>query len=108
MSLCGDSQHVSKALVSRAVADVSDYYYDHSAEYLQWPGTFQKKVENAHAFFTHRNQKKPGVVGMVDGTHIAILSPKINESCYVNRKHYHSINTTVIFQPFIHILALFF
>ncbi|XP_029917515.1 putative nuclease HARBI1 [Myripristis murdjan] len=39
----------------------------------------------------------PGVVGAIDGTHIKIIAPSINEDVYVNRKRYHIINTQVVF-----------
>ncbi len=34
----------------------------------------------------------PGVVGAIDGTHVRIISPTVNEEAYVNRKGFHSIN----------------
>lgn len=44
----------------------------------------------------------PGVVGVIDGTHIAIVPPKSDdpvypEHVYINRKGYHSINTQLVF-----------
>ncbi len=39
----------------------------------------------------------PGVVGAIDGTHINIFAPSINENIYVNRKWYYSTNTQVVF-----------
>lgn len=36
-----------------------------------------------------------GVVGAIDGTHIRISRPHVNEEVYVNRKGYHSINVQV-------------
>lgn len=38
----------------------------------------------------------PNILGCVDGTHVAIKRPLINEVVYVNRKQYHSINCQVI------------
>lgn len=43
----------------------------------------------------------PGVIGVIDGTHIAIVPPKSDdpiypEHVYVNRKGYHSINTQLV------------
>ena len=38
----------------------------------------------------------PGVLGLVDGTHIRIQKPSENEADYVNRPFYHSINLQVI------------
>jgi hypothetical protein len=42
----------------------------------------------------------PGVVGAIDGTHVQIIAPSEYENEYVNRHHYHSINTQVIFDAF--------
>ncbi|KAG8234316.1 hypothetical protein J437_LFUL013056, partial [Ladona fulva] len=39
---------------------------------------------------------KPGVLGYVDGTHIAIKTPREEEHLYFNRKHYHSINAQIV------------
>lgn len=43
----------------------------------------------------------PGVIGVIDGTHIAIVPPKSDdpvypEHVYVNRKGNHSINTQLV------------
>ncbi len=46
----------------------------------------------------------PGVVGAIDGTHIKIIAPSVNENIYVNRKRYHSINTQVVFDAEYNIL----
>ena len=94
-SLCGDTQHVSTSLVGRAVRDVSDYFYNHQKQYIRWPATLAEKITNAHRFYNHKKGKKPQIIGIVDGTHIAIKKPQKNESTYVNRKSYHSINATV-------------
>ena len=94
-SIVGDSQHVSKAVVSRCVKDVAHYFYKHATEYIHWPKSFGEKLMNAKKFYKHQDQHTPNVIGIVDGTHVPILTPKINESCYVNRKSYHSINATV-------------
>ena len=107
-SLIGDSQHVSKALVSRCVRDVSQFFYRTQRKYIKWPASFEEKTECATYFFKARRrtdenqvrppmQKTPNIIGMVDGTHVAIKCPKQNEACYVNRNSYHSINVTVRF-----------
>ena len=86
---------MSKALVSRSIRDVSNYFYKHASDYIHWPLAFEEKLQKAKDLFQHKKQGTPRVIGMVDGTHIPILRPKVNESCYVNHKNYHSINTTV-------------
>ena len=41
----------------------------------------------------------PGVVGLVDGTHIRIQKPSEHEADYVKRHIYHSINVQAICLP---------
>lgn len=38
----------------------------------------------------------PGVIGAVDGTHIQMIRPAINEHLYFNRKLKHSMNCMVV------------
>ncbi|XP_037962511.2 putative nuclease HARBI1 [Plutella xylostella] len=38
----------------------------------------------------------PGVLGCVDGTHVAIVRPSQHEERYFCRKHYHSLNVQLI------------
>ena len=52
----------------------------------------------------HRNQAEfrniagfPAVVGVIDCIHIILIAPKEFEAEYVNRKHFHSINTQIAF-----------
>ena len=41
----------------------------------------------------------PGVLGLVDGTHININKPSEDDADYVNRHFYHSINVQAICLP---------
>lgn len=38
----------------------------------------------------------PGVVGLIDGTHVRIRAPMEEPDAYINRKKFHSINVQVI------------
>lgn len=38
----------------------------------------------------------PGVLGCIDGTHVAILRPTENEESYYCRKQYHSLNVQLV------------
>lgn len=43
------------------------------------------------------NTNFPGVIGAVDGTHVAIWPPDKNrEHLYINRKLYHSLNVMIV------------
>ena len=37
----------------------------------------------------------PGVMGVIDGTHVQIMAPSLHEEQFVNRKNYHSVNVQV-------------
>ena len=41
----------------------------------------------------------PGVLSCVDGSHIRIKAPSVDEPAYVNRKGYHSINAMFVCNP---------
>lgn len=41
-------------------------------------------------------EKISGVIGAIDGTHVAITTPYVDEHLYVNRKRYHSLNVMVV------------
>jgi hypothetical protein len=105
MQLCnGDNMGVSQSTVSRAINATLDCLTSPRvvAQFIKFP---QNPPD------IHRIQEKfysiarfPGVVGAIDGTHIQIIAPREYENEYVNRHHYHSINTQVIFDPFYTIL----
>ncbi|KAJ8911805.1 hypothetical protein NQ315_014229 [Exocentrus adspersus] len=42
------------------------------------------------------NESKVGIIGCVDGTHVAIVTPVHDEHLYYNRKRYHSKNVQII------------
>lgn len=54
---------------------------------IRWP-TVAEKNEIEHHF---RNNRFPGVIGVLDGTHVPIDKPSNNPNSYLNRKHYFSI-----------------
>ncbi|XP_042617312.1 putative nuclease HARBI1 [Cyprinus carpio] len=48
----------------------------------------------------------PAVVVTIDGTHVRIIAPTVNEETYINRKGFHSINVQVVFDANYKILDL--
>ncbi|XP_055850460.1 putative nuclease HARBI1 [Episyrphus balteatus] len=48
----------------------------------------------------------PGVIGCIDGTHIALQRPTENEHMFFNRKGYHSLNAMIICDHEYKILAV--
>lgn len=49
----------------------------------------------------------PGIIGVVDGTHISILKPNVEEYNFINRKGFHSINAQIICDHNLKIINVF-
>ncbi|XP_067658811.1 putative nuclease HARBI1 [Haliotis asinina] len=104
--LCnGDDHGLSQPSVSRAIYTTVEALSAPAmvARFIHFPSPAEcqrNKVE------FHRTANFPGVIGVIDGTHIQIQAPTVNEDVYVNRHHYHSINTQVVFDPFDRIIDI--
>lgn len=48
----------------------------------------------------------PGVIGAVDGTHIPLLKPAVDEHNFINRKGFHSLNAQIICDADLRILSV--
>ncbi|CAI6356221.1 unnamed protein product [Macrosiphum euphorbiae] len=91
---------LSQPSVSKCIAEVCDT--------LNMPNIFNKHVRFPSSLneLNHIRQEFtnvygiPGVIGIIDCTHVAIVPPKADgpypEHIYVNRKNYHSINVQLI------------
>ncbi len=73
-------------------------------QFIDFPTDLQTLRQKQEAFM--RIAGFPGVVGAIDGTHVHIISPTVNEEAYVNRKGFHSINVQVVFDAAYKILDL--
>ena len=91
--ICGDGVDVSQSSASRIIRDVSQGLQDIYNQYVRLPNSAEKaEVKTKFYEIAHF----PGVLGLVDGTHIRIQRPSENEADYVNTHIYHSINVQVI------------
>lgn len=87
---CGLSQTV----VHRSVHMVTEAIVNIAGNYITLPAT---QLERNSIKLEYMNRWGfPGVIGCLDGTHIAILKPSVEEHNYINRKGFHSINVQVI------------
>uniref|UniRef100_A0A915INX8 Putative nuclease HARBI1 n=1 Tax=Romanomermis culicivorax TaxID=13658 RepID=A0A915INX8_ROMCU len=95
MQVVGDAHGPHKSTVSRKVHKVvtilNNHYFD---KIISWPRDIASVVND---FYQISNF--PCVIGCVDGTHIPIKAPSINEPQYVNRKGVHSLNCMMICGP---------
>jgi len=92
--MVGRSCRVSQSSVSLAIDSVTHSLMKLAPNFITFPTDRptilrQKLAFNAVAGF-------PNVVGAIDGTHIAIKSPSINEEAFVNRKGVHTINVQAV------------
>ena len=90
LQVIGDTVGVDKSTVSRAVHDVSQLLSAKQNMFIKWPTTAAVINENKNGFYWRR--WFPGIIGCIDGTQIRIIAPRNNESDFVNRKGFHSIN----------------
>ena len=90
LQVIGDTVGVDKSTVSRAVHDVSQLLSAKQSMFIKWPTTAAVINENRNGFY--RRRRFPETIGCIDGTQIRIIAPSKNESDFVNRKGFHSIN----------------
>lgn len=80
---------VSESTASYAIRNLKSFIHDYLLSIIiSWP-TPQEQQEMKDMYMDLK--KFPGVVGMIDGTHISIKKPSIRGIDYYNRKDYYSI-----------------
>lgn len=80
---------VSESTASYAIRNLISFIHDYLLSIIiSWP-TPQEQQEMKDMYMDLKNF--PGVVGMIDGTHISIKKPSIRGIDYYNRKDYYSI-----------------
>ena len=91
--ICGDGVQVSQSSASRYINAVAVGLQENYSKFVKMPSSSEKaNIKSQFYDIAHF----PGVVGLVDGTHIRIQKPSENEADYVNRHFYHSINVQAI------------
>lgn len=74
------------------------------AQWISFDMSEDDKKEAKKAFFLRTGF--PGVIGCIDGTHIKIIRPNLNEHIFFSRKGYHSINAMIVCFPFYSIFLI--
>lgn len=72
----------------KIVKRVTHFLSNMSVEVIKWP-TNEEKIEIERNF---RAKEFPGIIGIIDGTHIKIDKPQEDPDSYWNRKHFFSIH----------------
>jgi len=91
-AVCAELISVSQPTASRTISRVTAAFLKLVPRWIKFPS--QKEADKSKQKLFQRHGM-PNTIGCIDGTHVAIQAPKDNESEFVNRKHYHSINVQV-------------
>ncbi|XP_069109344.1 putative nuclease HARBI1 [Argopecten irradians] len=97
MQLCsGDNFNVDQSTVSRVIQRVTNALNRQEVvtKFISFP--ISAEAVRKHQADFYAVARFPGVIGAIDGTHIRILRPSINEPEFVNRKNFHSINVQIV------------
>ncbi|XP_011313338.1 putative nuclease HARBI1 [Fopius arisanus] len=84
---------VGKATARRAVKRVVKALCKMRTYFIRWP-SHREALETAMRI--EQWYKFPGVIGVVDGTHINIAAPNTDPQAYINRKGHHSLQLQVV------------
>lgn len=93
-SKMGDAIGISQASMSRCVTNVTKALIEKSAEFIGFTRDDSTKQQSKEEFY--RVAGIPNVIGVVDCAHIAIKAPNAEDSSYVNKKGFHSINCQIV------------
>ena len=78
--------------MSTCVEEVTNFLNVIKGEHIVFPATEDAQYTNARSYYECPNGK-PGCIGAVDGTHVAIHPLHYNG--FLNGKQYHSMNVMV-------------
>ena len=88
----GDSLGISQATLSCCITQATNWLNRLGPQYIFPRGEQLNAVRQGF----HRTFQFPGISGLIDGTHVRIVAPSINEDVYVKRKGFHSVNVQVV------------
>lgn len=83
---------VSQPTVSRCLDGFLNAILKHRNTFIHMP---QGEAVQQNKIKFYEKSNFPGVIGAIDGTHIAMIAPPQNEYAYVCRKGFHSLNMQV-------------
>lgn len=92
--LCAAATGVSQPTACRVIDACTTHTLSFAPTVINFPNSVAELNVVKQNF--HDVAGLAGVIGVVDGTHVAILRPTENEEAYVNRKKYRSINCQVV------------
>ncbi|XP_066510674.1 putative nuclease HARBI1 [Hoplias malabaricus] len=93
-SKMGDAIGISQASMSRCVSNVTKALIEKAPEFIGFDRDEAAKQQSKEEFY--KVAGIPNVIGVVDCGHIAIKAPNAEDSSYVNKKGFHSINCQLV------------
>ncbi|XP_015142731.1 putative nuclease HARBI1 [Gallus gallus] len=90
----GDAIGISQASMSRCVANVTEALVERAPQFIHFPEDEAAVQSLKDDFYALAGM--PGVLGVVDCTHVAIKAPNAEDLSYVNRKGLHSLNCLMV------------
>lgn len=85
---------ISQSAVSAAINAVSQGLVRHAAKFIQFPNTAESQAQVKKEFMDKFGF--PGVLGVIDCTHVELRAPIKNAAMFVNKTGSHSINIQII------------
>ena len=85
---------IDKSSVCRALTKFCESLVRKKDMFFDFPFTVDQKKENKYKFY--KMGGFPSCILCVDGFHVQICTPYIDENSYVNRKSFHSINVQAL------------
>ncbi|XP_046897990.1 putative nuclease HARBI1 [Hypomesus transpacificus] len=93
-TIMGDAIGISQASMSRCVTNVTRALVEKAPEFIGFTRDEATKQQSKDEFF--RVAGFPDVLGVVDCVHVAIKAPNSEDSSYVNKKGFHSVNCQLV------------
>lgn len=91
LRIIGDAHGVSKATVSRCIHRTTNAIIDHLfVEAVDFPVDNVYLLNIPRQFQQTTHSQMPSVCGCIDGTHVNIIAPHVNEEQFINRHDVHS------------------
>ena len=90
----GDSCGLSQPTLSRIITKFTEALTRRVNQFISFPVDEAARRRTSQAFYALHGF--PNVIGVIDGTHIAIKAPTRNEHLYGNRKTFHSLNVQLV------------
>uniref|UniRef100_A0A6P7GBI3 Nuclease HARBI1 n=1 Tax=Diabrotica virgifera virgifera TaxID=50390 RepID=A0A6P7GBI3_DIAVI len=79
-----DRFDISLSSLYRIIGKMTDFLSEMVSNVIKWPNLIEK--QETEIYF--RGRGFPGVIGVIDGTHIKIDKPSEDPDSYLNRKHF--------------------